>query len=216
VPKPVTEKTVEQILKETDLKKLIDELTRYAYWKLHKWRFVFRTRSADMAAESMGAKDFVSMAFEFVLDENSTRKWNRERYPILEVFMKSIIDSLFSNLAAKKDNQILENFDQLLNGDMISARSKIHQKTPEEIMIAEETESEADEVLNQLMAGAESDPEFESFISFYFEGTWKLREIAEKMGIDEKRGYLLSRKLGRKIDKIIKSIHKQSEERMGH
>ncbi|MCD4654765.1 hypothetical protein K8T06_12635 [bacterium] len=209
-----TDKTIEEILKEEDLDLLILELTKYTEWKIRKRRFSWRTRSTDMIAEGYGAGDFVSDAFESVLDKNSTRNWNRGRYPTPKEYLKSIIDSLVSNLSDKLDNKRVENYDQLINGDLITGKSLIHLKMPDEILNDNEVEAKADHVLNELMKGAEGDDEFEEFISYYFEGILKIKEIAEKMGIPEKRGYLLSRKLGRRIKKLTESMVEPKEERI--
>lgn len=175
-----------EFLSQQNWDEILLKLINYARMKVAKLRW--KTRSQDVLAGGCAADDLACNAIELFI--NCTRQWNNMRYPDLLEFLKSIVDSLISNLVNSADNIRRNEFDEDTEHHQLSNGSKQMAHSPELLLIIEEEEALAEEALNRLFEEISDDTEMETFLGYYLGGEGNLKEIAACMGISASRAYL--------------------------
>ena len=92
-------------LSTTEQERLLDRLTDHALCKMR--RLVWRGARVARGGSVPGGHEPYDLALEALSDalDGESRDWNREKYPLLEAFLKSVINSKISNLVNLAENR---------------------------------------------------------------------------------------------------------------
>lgn len=176
----------------------IDELS-IVYEKLLAYtclKFTNRKISKDKTPE-----EFVQDAFKGFLLGN--RNWNKERYPELIDFLRSVIDSAIYNYTHSKRNKKETNIKQEAY-DSLAGDIKTPDLDPLEKIISEEDAAIlSKEILSKIREI--EDENLELYFMYIQDGYCKPNEVSVEMGIPVDEIYYLSKKLRRITSKIIKN-----------
>lgn len=210
-----------KLLESADWNNIIIQLTRYASW--HAAWYKGKMGSHGQLPGGMTPQDIAKNAIAKVWD--GTRSWDHEKYPDLLVHLQWIVDSDLSHLFNSKEHlttsRIIESEDEeskeLTYNNLIHNSSSLndakHLKTPEEHLIIQEINEQANErkekAKKELYALVKGDEDLEFLLSCFEEGIDKPELIAREMGWDVTKVYTLKRKLLRKAPAIKKIVEQE-------
>lgn len=205
-----------KLLESADWNYIVIQLTRYASWQATRYRW--KAGGHGQLLGGMTPQDIAKNAITKVLDR--TRSWDPEKYPDLLVHLQWIVDSdlnhLFNSREHLTTNRIIESEDEeskeLTYNNLIHSSSSLndamHCKTPEEHLIIQEANEQANErkekAQKELYALVRGDEDLEFLLSCFEDGIDKPELIAREMGWDVTKVYNLKRKLLRKASAIKK------------
>lgn len=143
------------------------------------------------------ACELVQELLESIMLEHS-RKWNKEKYPQIEMFLKSAIDSHLYN-HFKRNKTINQGLDTLnpVDGLMLS-----EQRSHEQEVITNELKENIRSVLKELEADDDEMMVFECL----FDGFTKPKEIRDELGLTESEFGAIWRRVGRKQKKLQEKL----------
>ena len=165
-----------EFLNSLDWNDIIKRLTAYCDWKIRAgkwWR-----RDTEELAKGFKPIDIVFEAINGLYTED--RNWNRERYPEVIDFLKSVIDSKISNLIYSYDhiNQLIQ---ERNDEEDDPGLDKYSGKTVDVL-----DEMVANELLNKIYGAIKDDEELEELLLLILGGS-PPREIAKQLdtGVDD-------------------------------
>ncbi|MCH7973853.1 MAG: sigma-70 family RNA polymerase sigma factor [Bacteroidetes bacterium] len=179
-------------LSRQDWPAIISKLTAYTDFKVRKGKWW--KRGVEDLASGFQPVDLVYESIEDLFKES--RKWNRERYPSIEVFLKSIIDSKIYNLYGSYDHTY-QVIDQKKDDREEDPMDRYAGENPNylDLVVSEE-------LLNKIYLAIEDDPELEEFVILLLDGK-PPRDIAEELNVDIKNIYNRKKRLKRILVKIL-------------
>lgn len=193
-------KALEDQLTDEVVKRLIayaDYKTRRRYWQ---------GILGGELPEGNEAGDLVAQAVERVLD--GRRKWDPGKDPDLLEYLKSVIDSLASNLVKGWANRHMRT-DAALTPPRERERGRgvfddFHgeRNDPEEELLQKERIQQADDFLWPLLEDLDDDLLLQQMVECIVDGVTKPAEIAEKVGVKKKEVNNAKKRLKKRIEKF--------------
>jgi len=198
-------------LEATDWNDLIIKLTHYAYWRARRYKW--KTGNPDQLPGGLTPKDIALRAISKVWV--GTRAWDPDKYPDLLAHLKWIVKSdtnhLFASMGHTTGCRINESDDkadsELTYNEAIpdpSSHFGESAPTPEEDLLAKENAEHEEKVKQALFELIKGDNDLELLLLCIDDGIDKPELIAEEMGCDVAKVYILKRKLLRKATAINK------------
>lgn len=194
-------KQFKQFFETDEGKKCFARLIRHA-------NFLVR-RYAIATGRDLGptGEDAVMEAIESVLD--GRRKWDSERVPNIENFLKwvirSIVDHSFKTAEGTKTGRYAEDCEgeelvpSVTESEINSYTEFLRTPTPEEQILSEE---ELTGLNAKILLGLVDDPELEDLAVCFMEGISKLSEIAKELNISTSEINNRKKRLRRKLKEI--------------
>ena len=187
-------------LSETELIRLNERLTRYAYGKMFPltWRGV-RIRKSATIPSWLEPQDFAQEAIRRMLD--GTRRWNRKRYPTVEEALKSIIDSHISQIVNQLDNKKFKQLKRPNSDDESTSVYEIEsgEDGPIRIAIDDDWRDWFRQQTRQMLQG---ESQLVELLKCMESGITKPAEIAQKLKTNVKDINNLKKRLRRKLETL--------------
>jgi hypothetical protein len=182
------------------IRQLLADLADHADRKMRRlsWRGVRFVCGAN-APGGCGAEDVVQTAVHRYLCGD--RNWNRERYPALADFLKSVIDSIVSQLVNQAENKVSSPFPQVSrqNGHVTAWDAPDPKASVLATVVDRELAARANDAIQLVLAG---DEEARKVWGCITAGITKPREIAEMEDLDVKRVNNVKKRLRAKLDRV--------------
>lgn len=181
-------------LDKQDWEKILPRVLKYAIARSKKYYWL----GENVVEPQELIYEAISLAYG-IGENNTYRNWNKEKYPQLEDFLISIIESITSHKAdhsmrIKKESLFSEggtkNFELSANSRMTGSKDCFN--SPEEKMIQSES---LEHLKDKLKSLAEEDEEAGLVILCLEEGISLPREIANETGYDVNRVYNILRRI---------------------
>ncbi len=173
--------------------------TQRLYWKRADYHALARGETAE---------SLVSLTYVKV--RTGERAWNRQQYPDLEDFLKSVLDSLISNLVRSVDNRKVEKLPE--DPERLDALLKITPITdpaqhmnPERQLLAAEARQREEALVEAIEQLIGTDAELRAVWHCIEDGAAKSQAIAEQTGLPIAAVYQLRRKLKSLLTKLMAS-----------
>jgi hypothetical protein len=200
-------------LRHADWDRLSLILAGYAVNKTR--RLFWKSGTYEQLARGETAESLVTLAVEKVL--SGERRWDVARYPDLETFLKSIMDSLINHLAMSVDNRELERLpedpearDALLR-KAASAAPGSHLRDPETALFEKESARREAEMVAKVKALISDDPDLVKVWDCLWNSVNKPQDIAQETGLSIEQVYQLRRKLKRRLEELRSEIKSSSK-----
>jgi hypothetical protein len=193
-------------LTDDEIGRLAKELGWYALSVSNK--LFWRTHNSVELPNGETIESIVSLAFEKLY--SGERDWDPQKDPDLKKYLMDVIDSLLSHLSTSKDNTLLSatlDVREQQETDF-EAGSKERRperewlvksaRTPEDLLIDNETARREEQVLNDLWEACKGDDILTKVLEAIRGGCDRPGEIAKATGIPIKDIYKASKRLDRK------------------
>ena len=180
------EKPVVEESHDVDWHTVIKAVTRYAYAKVRIRRRVLGRMGIPVESE---ADDYVQEAIKGYF--SGPRTWNREAYPTMEEFLKSVIDSKMSNWGrsrAFKEQQVTDHIDDEADAGPGGDHRNV------------ERDRRVESELYRIVDDDERAVELYAVLEGYLDGD-KRSEIAEEWGMTPDQVTNAKKRLDRKIER---------------
>lgn len=203
-------------LEKANWKKIIPELTKYAFYKV-KGRRIAHGIPLEGTDVNDIAEDLVMDAIKKII--NGDVIWDPNAKPDLLIYLKSVVKSGLSHLYDDKENKITRRFPsvQKENGPEpieveelmdIASSNEGHTRhlpvespqNPEAILIRKQNEDEEEAFTDELITKIEGEKDLEEMFLLIMDGYSKPREIAEQMRVDVKQVYNMQKRLRRQFN----------------
>jgi hypothetical protein len=178
-------------------------------------RLFWRRGDYGQLARGETVESLVSLAIEKIL--SGERRWDVEKYPDLEEFLRSVIDSLINHLAMSRENRLLEKLpDNPYQLEAIlrkAARATTNRDpgNPETALLEEERIRREREIMERITALLKDDPDLAKICDCIRNGINKPQAIADKTGLPVEVVYQLGRKLRRRLEGLGAEIKASSK-----
>ena len=195
------------IIESTVTKEFVENLTYYALQKLSQkwWRGVWNGKIPG----GVQAQDIAASALEALMiadPAKGSREWNRERYPNLIDFLRSVVDSKVNHLVEGLENRMEQeptpNPDETIS-DFID-RKREQRTLPEEANARTKEEQEAanEKLFFALHEEVKDDPLLPRILECQLDGVHKRADIATKLGVEPIEVTQAAKRLERRLVKF--------------
>jgi len=193
------------IIESTVTKEFVENLAYYAFQKLSQkwWRGVWNGKIPG----GVQAEDVAASALEALMTADPTkggREWNRERYPDLMDFLRSVVDSKVNHLVERLENRMEQEpapkQDETIS-DFID-RKRDHRSLPEEPNPRTNEEAANDNLFLALLDEVKDDALLTRILECQLDGIYKRADIATKLGVEPIQITQAAKRLDRRLVKF--------------
>lgn len=197
-------------LNQRDSEKLYKELVTIAIFEcqVYGWSgaspYGFIDEGTALAAGN-SPEDIASQVIEETID--GTRKWNQEKYPDIKNHLKWAIKSVANNLANNSANKtaLVSNITTELGEDESSEEPALSDEENGLLgKVIEFDEVQSQEFLNAIIDEFDGDKILETVLDAVMSGL-KPEEISKQLNLPISQTYQLTRKLVRKIKRVVQN-----------
>lgn len=198
-------------LKQQDSIKLHKELVATAIFECRKYGWggdspYGYVRENTNLSSGNSPMDIASKALADTISGN--RPWDKEKYPNIKNHLKWAIASIANNLANSAENRTTTTFSGQTTGEPTSSEDEAWSLSAEERgllgKITEYDAVESQEFLNAVIDEFDGDNTLETVLDYSMSG-FTPSEISEKLNLPISTTYQLTRKIVRKVKKVIKN-----------
>lgn len=175
---------------------LINKLVLHADFKMRRltWQGI-PTKYKSTDPGGVGAQDIVQDSILLYLD--GTRKWNKEKYETLELFLRSVIDSIVSNMVNSVKNRRTRDVDNEVNPIEKKADTRLS-GVLDKLIVDQEIKKRVQELKEKAL----SDTLVTQIIECLEAGITKPEEMSEYLNINIKLIYDAKKRFHRKVDQL--------------
>ena len=175
---PADVRNVADGMSDADWQSLTLQLGRYTVQKSR--RFYWRTGQSGQLPYGEMTESLVSRAFFLWL--TGRRRWNRAEYADLQLFLKSVIDSLLSHSANGFDNRGIEARDPSTSLEA-GGLDGVGRSTPESELLEKERSLIAEQTLAEVMRASAQDDVAVAIVDAIRNGAVTRRDIVAATGL---------------------------------